>query len=84
MVFNEQPKFPCDICHERRDDFYLAVNSKRVIVKEAIAERSEPVYGAGITVRFCTDKPECATKAAQRIKDHTEKEKADYARSGQG
>ncbi len=78
MVFNESPRFPCDVCGERREDFHLVVNSKQVIVKEAIAEQSEPVYGAGITVRFCTDKQKCAERAAQRIKDHIAKEKADY------
>ncbi len=83
MFFNEPIHLPCDVCHERREEFYLVSNSKRAIVKDGVAEKSEPIYGAGITVRFCTDKEECGKGAAQLIKQHIAKEKANYARSGQ-
>lgn len=82
MVFNAPAKFPCDVCGERREEFYLLVNSKRVLLKNAVFEVSEAIYGVGISLRFCNDKGTCGAGAAQKIKEHVEKEKANYARSG--
>ena len=69
MVFFDPVVYPCDICHERRQEQYLTLQTENVGIGPA-------GHGMGrqLSVRYCRDKEDCVKGSMALLKRKIEAE----------
>ena len=63
MVFFDPTVFPCDICHERRQEQHLTLKTEDVKVGPP-----EHEMGRQLSVRYCRDKEDCVKGSMALLK----------------
>lgn len=63
MVFLDPVVWPCDICHERRQEQYLTLQTENV-------RQGPPEHGMGrlASVRYCQDRMECVKESMRFLR----------------